>query len=211
MLWFPLLPFFLAVLRVCPLVYAWRERQEAYALKKQQKERQRNTPFLLRFFFCFSPSSLSLLYRTLAVSKGTPVSRMFRPPQRFSQLATLGIMLQATLVTRLFSKPIAQGYVAQLPRPLPGSKGRSWMRAMDANSDVRDFYTADEERYNAWYRETYGIEDLSDGSAASGAASNRLLDDTRNMQQAAEEYDLQGMREELEFWGDEFQHMTQLR
>ncbi|KAG5479072.1 hypothetical protein LSCM1_02919 [Leishmania martiniquensis] len=120
-------------------------------------------------------------------------------------------MLQATVVARLFSKPISQGYVAQLPKPLPASRGRAWMRAMDANSDVRDFYAANEERYGAWYRETYGIEDLSDGSAASGAASNRLLDDTRNVQQAAEEYDLQGVEDELKFWGEEFQHVTQLR
>ncbi|KAG5504955.1 hypothetical protein JKF63_04402 [Porcisia hertigi] len=120
-------------------------------------------------------------------------------------------MLHTTLLGRLFSKPITQGYVAQLPKPLPASTGRAWMRAMDANSDVRDFYTADAERYDAWYSETYGIEDLSDGSAASGAASNRLLDDTRNMQQAAEEYDLQGVREELEFWSEEFQHVNQLR
>ncbi|CAG9573942.1 conserved hypothetical protein [Leishmania major strain Friedlin] len=120
-------------------------------------------------------------------------------------------MLQATLTARLFSKPIGQGYVALLPKPQPGPTGRAWMRAMDANSDVRDFYTADTERYNTWYRETYGIEDLSDGSAASGAASNRLLDDTRNTQQAAEEYDLRAVREELEFWGQEFQHVTQLR
>ncbi|KAG5479605.1 hypothetical protein CUR178_03366 [Leishmania enriettii] len=120
-------------------------------------------------------------------------------------------MLQATVVVRLFSKPISEGYVAQLPKTLPGSKGRAWMRAMDANSDVRDFYTANEERYSAWYRETYGIEDLSDGSAASGAASNRLLDDTRNMQQTTEEYDFQAVEEELEFWGEEFQHVTQVR
>lgn len=82
---------------------------------------------------------------------------------------------------------------------------------MDANSDVRDFYTADAERYDAWYKETYGIEDLSDGSAASGAASNRQLDDARNLQQAAGEYDLQGVKEELDFWREEFTHFNQLR
>ncbi|KPA85687.1 putative mitochondrial hypothetical protein [Leptomonas pyrrhocoris] len=119
-------------------------------------------------------------------------------------------MFRVSLVAQLFSKPVTQGYVAQLPKAVPASPGRAWMRAMDANSDVRDFYVADSERYDAWYRETYGIEDLFDGSAASGAASNRLLDDTRNLQQAAGEYDLQGVEEELRFWGEEFQHNTQL-
>ncbi|KAK7195616.1 hypothetical protein NESM_000490500 [Novymonas esmeraldas] len=120
-------------------------------------------------------------------------------------------MLQATLVARVFSKPITQGYVAQLPKPFPPSTGRAWMRAMDANSDVRDFYSVDAERYDAWYKETYGIEDLSDGSAASGAPSNRRLDDTRNLQEASEAYDLQGVTEELDFWREEFTHLTQVR
>lgn len=120
-------------------------------------------------------------------------------------------MFRASLIAYLFSKPVTQGYVAQLPKAVPAAPGRAWMRAMDANSDVRDFFSPDAERYDAWYRETYGIEDLSDGSAASGAASNRLLDDTRNLQQAAEEYDLRGVEEEMQFWGEEFQHNTQLQ
>ncbi|KPI87775.1 hypothetical protein ABL78_3133 [Leptomonas seymouri] len=120
-------------------------------------------------------------------------------------------MFRVSLIAQLFSKPVTQGYVAQLPHAAPAPPGRAWMRAMDANSDVKDFYTADAERYDAWYRETYGIEDLFDGSAASGAASNRLLDDTRNLQQATEEYDLQGVEEERQFWGREFQYNTQQR
>lgn len=114
-------------------------------------------------------------------------------------------------VSLLFSKPVTQGYVAQLPKAPPPTLGRAWMRAKDSNNDVDDFFSVDAERYEAWYRETYGVEDLSDGSAASGAASNRLLDDARNIQQTAEEYDLKGVEEELRFWAEEFHHNTQLR
>lgn len=120
-------------------------------------------------------------------------------------------MFCVSRVSLLFSKPVTQGYVAQLPKAVSGAPGRAWMRAMDANSDVRDVFTADAERYDAWYRETYGVEDLSDGSAASGAASNRLLDDRRNLQQMTEAYDLEGVEEERRFWGHEFQHNTQMR
>lgn len=115
-------------------------------------------------------------------------------------------MLQLSLVCRLFSKPITQGYVAQLPPPPPSQRGYMWMRAAQANSDVRDFFTPDAERYDAWYRETYHVEDFGDGSAASGVLSNRVLDDTRNMRQATEDYDLVAVEEEAVYWDEEFRH-----
>ncbi|CCW65567.1 unnamed protein product [Phytomonas sp. EM1] len=115
------------------------------------------------------------------------------------------------VATLFVSKPISQGYVASLPAPPGPSTGRQWMRAMDANADVRELYTADAERYEAWYKETYQLEDLSNGCAASGASSNKLLDDSKNIQCAAEKYDLEGIQEELQYWSNEFMHLNQVK
>ncbi|CCW72135.1 unnamed protein product [Phytomonas sp. Hart1] len=113
----------------------------------------------------------------------------------------------------LLSKPISQGYVASLPPPPSPSYGRrrQWMRAMDANSDVRAFYTPHAARYEAWYKEMYQLEDLGNGCAASGSSSNKLLDDSKNIQHAAEDYDLKNVQEELQYWSNEFKHLTQLK
>lgn len=120
-------------------------------------------------------------------------------------------MLRRSLQWLLLSRPVSQGHIADLPPPLPEALGKQWARAVRGNTEVRSFYAPDAERYDAWYKETYGIEDLSDGCAASGSASNKLLDDSRNIMQAKEEYDLKGIAEELEFWSTEFQHNTQMR
>lgn len=103
------------------------------------------------------------------------------------------------------AKPVTQGYVAQLPPSLPADPGRKWGRAQNANREVRQFFTPDPVRYEEWYKKTYGLDDISDGCAASGASSNKLLDDTRNLQSAAEDYDLTAVEEELDFWDEEFQ------
>ncbi|KEG12166.1 hypothetical protein DQ04_01931020 [Trypanosoma grayi] len=120
-------------------------------------------------------------------------------------------MHRRTLPLLLFSKPITQGYVAQLPQPTPTRRRTSWRRAFDANDEVRQMYTPDAERYDEWYKATYGIEDPSDGCAASGATSNRRLDDTKNMESNADMGDLRAIEEELEFCSQQFNHNTLVR
>lgn len=120
-------------------------------------------------------------------------------------------MYRRTALSLLFSKPITQGYVAQLPSAPPVPLGRKWSHAYRGNSEVRDFYTPNAAVYEAWYKDTYGIEDLSDGAAASGAASNRALDDTLNLQRQRDDYDLESVQEELEYWSLQRAHNHQMR
>lgn len=115
-------------------------------------------------------------------------------------------MLRRTALWMLFSKPVTQGYISQLPPPPSVEPGRKWMHAFHANSEVKSFFTPNAERYEEWYKETYGLEDLSDGCAASGASSNRALDDTLNLQRQRDEYDLEGVEEEMEYWSKQKQH-----
>lgn len=115
-------------------------------------------------------------------------------------------MYKRTAFRLLFSKPVTQGYVAQLPPPPPIPPGRKWMQAFQANSEVKGFFSPDAERYEEWYKATYGLEDLSDGCAASGAASNRLLDDSLNLRQQREEYALEDLQEELDYWCQQRTH-----
>ncbi|CAD2218389.1 hypothetical protein ADEAN_000587700 [Angomonas deanei] len=131
-------------------------------------------------------------------------------------------------VWRLFSKPITQGYVSQLPPP-PASRhtaGLAWSRAMDRHSEVRQYYhagvhnpnyrhdtftegaaeEADYEAYQQWYTTMYPGVALEEGAAASGGPSNRALDDSAVVQDQRENYDTEGVEEELEFWKKEFTH-----
>ncbi|RNF00353.1 hypothetical protein TraAM80_07645 [Trypanosoma rangeli] len=120
-------------------------------------------------------------------------------------------MHQRTLLCLLFSKPITQGYIAQLPQPSPTRRCTSWRRAFESNDEVRQMYTPDAERYEEWYKATYSIEDLSDGSAASGATSNRRLDDTKNMEFSISLDDLRAVEEEMELCSEQFNHNTLVR
>ncbi|ORC87931.1 uncharacterized protein TM35_000191750 [Trypanosoma theileri] len=120
-------------------------------------------------------------------------------------------MYRQSVKLLLFSKPITQGYAAQLPQPTPTSRRTSWRRAFDVNEEVREMYTPSAERYEEWYKETYGIEDLSDGCCASGAASNRLLDDRKNMETSVGLPDLHAVEDELEFCSQQFNHNTLVR
>nr|CCC91393.1 conserved hypothetical protein [Trypanosoma congolense IL3000] len=111
----------------------------------------------------------------------------------------------------LFSKPLTQGYVAQLPQPSPTTRRTAWRRCFEANSEVRDNYTPNAERYEEWYKETYGIEDLSDGCAASGASSNKLLNDQRNVSKIPDTAALRAVEEEMEWCSRQFNHNTLVR
>ncbi|EAN96524.1 hypothetical protein C3747_22g1705c [Trypanosoma cruzi] len=120
-------------------------------------------------------------------------------------------MYQRSLLFLLFSKPITQGYVAQLPQPAPTRRCTSWRRAFENNDEVRKKYTPDAERYEEWYKATYGLESLSDGCAASGATSNRRLDDTQNMESVPSLDDFCAVEEEVEFCSRQFNHNTLVR
>lgn len=115
----------------------------------------------------------------------------------------------------LFTKPVSAtpnggDYAFRLPRPVQVHSSRQWRRATNGNSDVRHFYRPDENRYMEWYKSTYNLEDVSDGSASSGSSSNRLLDDSLNMQEL-QQYDCEAMKTELHMWSSEFHHNNQLR
>ncbi|EPY15468.1 hypothetical protein STCU_12007 [Strigomonas culicis] len=139
-------------------------------------------------------------------------------------------MFQRTALRRLFSKPITQGYVAQLP-PAPashGARGHSWARAAAAHPGVGAHYyssgsfaaermivedgdlpaeaeAAVAERYAAWYARTYGVEAGERCTAAQeqqGDAAARAEVDA---------CDLEGLQEELTYWAEEFHHNTLVR
>lgn len=118
-------------------------------------------------------------------------------------------MHQFTRVLRLFSKPGGEGYASQLPHAPSPKPGPLWRRASQQNSEVRDFFSCDAVRYEEWYKETYGVEDTRDGSAASGASSNRRLSDEKNLN-ALHEYDFEFSKRELQHWSSAFHHNTQL-
>lgn len=115
-----------------------------------------------------------------------------------------------TRVLRLFSKPGGEGYASQIPPFPPSRPGPLWRRASQQNSDVRDFFTCDARRYEKWYKETYEVDDIGDGSTASGASSNRRLNDQKNLDKL-KEYDLKFSKSELQNWSSAFHHNTQLR
>ncbi|CBH12360.1 hypothetical protein, conserved [Trypanosoma brucei gambiense DAL972] len=120
-------------------------------------------------------------------------------------------MHRRTFFLFLFSKPLTQGYVAQLPQPAPTARRTAWRRCFETNKEVRDMYTPNAERYDEWYRETYGLEDISDGCAASGASSNRLLNDDKNLSETADVEDLRAAEEEVEWCSRQFNHNTLVR
>eukprot|EP00796_Vickermania_ingenoplastis_P010209 gene10209-7153_t len=109
----------------------------------------------------------------------------------------------------LFTKPPLEGYAAQLPPCQRRHPGHVWRQAMTANAAVREVYTPDAERYEQWYKETYHLNDVRDGSAASGASSNRKLDDSHNLQ-TLREYDLEAVEEEAYEWGNQYTYSSQL-
>lgn len=119
-------------------------------------------------------------------------------------------MYRASCVLLLFTKPATDsGYVARMPPRRPSRPGPMWRRAVARNSDVRAFYTPNAERYEAWYKETYGINDIRDGCAASGASSNKRLDDTKNLE-TLQQYDFAATDAEMRSWACEFHHNHQL-
>lgn len=115
-----------------------------------------------------------------------------------------------TRVLRLFSKPGGEGYASQLSSPPSPRPGPMWRRAFQNNREVKDFFSCDSSRYEEWYKETYEVDDIRDGSAASGASSNRRLNDQKNLD-ALKEYDLNFCKTELQNWSSTFHHNTQLR
>lgn len=119
-------------------------------------------------------------------------------------------MFRKSAFQHLFSKPIGEaGYVAQLPACAAPRRGPLWRRAQNQNSDVKQFYTPDATRYEEWYKETYGLENIRDGCAASGVSSNRILDDSKVLQDI-QQYDFEAIDKELLDWSFEFHHNNQL-
>ncbi|KAG8344182.1 hypothetical protein ERJ75_000237200 [Trypanosoma vivax] len=119
-------------------------------------------------------------------------------------------MYRRTHVLPFFSKPITQGYTAQLPQSSL-RRNVQWRRCFDANREVRKLYTPDAQRYEEWYKSTYEIDDLSDGCAASGAASNKKLDDTRNLSEITDVLELRAIEDDLELHSQQFSHSTLAR
>lgn len=119
-------------------------------------------------------------------------------------------MLRRSFVVRLFTKPAGGVYQSQLPPCPPANPARMWRRATTANGELRRWGRPDAARYEEWYKSTYGVEDVTDGSCASGASSNRRLSDEANLA-ALRETDVEAVLLDLESWDNEFRHNTQLK
>lgn len=142
-------------------------------------------------------------------------------------------MLQRTSLRRLFSKPITQGYVAELPRPPATAKaaGHQWSRAVAAHAGVADLYYTSAhfrerrmhitdgdlpeeaeakvaERYASWYAATYEVPEVVDRGSLTRAQQE--AGDAAAVAEIAT-YDLEGVQEELQYWDTEFHHGTVVR
>jgi hypothetical protein len=102
------------------------------------------------------------------------------------------------------SAPALQSYLNQF-RSLRRDTRRDNMDASNAafrtNQHVTELMTPSQEKYDAWFKEVYGVEANSD-EAISATPSNLALDDTKAMMHA-DSYDETFLQTEANFWAKE--------
>ena len=140
-------------------------------------------------------------------------------------------MLRLTVLARLNSKPITQGYVAQFaPSPRSSRLSSVYRRAANAHRspslpfcaevassrlilDEGDEHTVVEEqqeKYNKWYSDVYQVDDL-ETTAASGPSNKALAGgDQRNMELTAE-MEEKAVQQEALFWEASFSHLENVK
>lgn len=107
------------------------------------------------------------------------------------------------------SKP-PQGYISQLPQRRLASRGFMCRTAAAAHSGIREQQEMTQERYDEWYKSTYGVEDLSDCMNSASSYKTSIQDETKNMSNA-DEHDERQVQEEMNYWYRSFTKMESLK
>ncbi|CUE83981.1 Hypothetical protein, putative [Bodo saltans] len=103
------------------------------------------------------------------------------------------------------AKPISQGYVTAFPQKRVATCREMHRRSMEVNGDVAAMRNITPEAYEAWFKETYDVADVSECQSL-GPSAGAHLSDAKNLA-VAEEYDEKAAIAELEHWTKTFKVM----
>ena len=104
---------------------------------------------------------------------------------------------------------MSQSYINQirnLRRNQKAEERAAFRQAIEYNGSLAAAVKPDQDKYDAWFKQVYGVEPNSD-EAISATPSNKYLDDTRPILDA-DEFDSKFQQEETSHWANELSSST---